>query len=74
MTDNEQHEVARRVREECIRTAISAYENASISGLCGEGAFEAAVSAMRMLDLAALVDGAGPVSGREDNQHTEPGP
>lgn len=73
MADNEQHEIARRVREECIQTAISAYDNASISGLCSEGAFEAAVSAMRMLDLEALVDGANAGSGRADGRRTEPG-
>lgn len=56
MSLSEQYDVARQVRDECIQTALSAYENASISGLCGEGAFEAAVSAMRMLDVDALVE------------------
>ena len=51
----DQYDIARQVRNECIQTALSAYENASMSGLCGEGAFEAAVSAMRMLDVDALV-------------------
>lgn len=55
MSLHESSELARRVRDECIQTALSAYESASISGLCGEGAFEAAVSAMRMLDVEALV-------------------
>lgn len=48
------HELAEAVREACIRAAIDGYERASISGLCGEGAFEAAVSAIRMVDLDAL--------------------
>jgi len=71
MSLTQQQELARRVREECIQTAISAYENASISGLCGEGAFEAAVSAIRMLDVDRLAErtvetdnsGAGPAEG-----------
>ncbi|HEY8494540.1 MAG TPA: acetyltransferase [Myxococcota bacterium] len=48
-------ELAERVRAACIRAAIDAYEDAAIRGLCPEGAWEAAVSAMRALDLAALV-------------------
>ena len=42
------------VREACIQAAIDGYENASISGLCAEGAFESAISAIRMLDLDSL--------------------
>lgn len=58
MTDSpdstrELHELADRVREACIQEAIRAYEDAGISGLCHEGRFEAAVSAMRMLDLSS---------------------
>jgi len=49
-------EIASRVREACIQEALTAYEDAAIRGLCGEGAFEAAVSAMRMLDLDRTVD------------------
>lgn len=56
MSLNDRYEVANRVREECIRTALSGYENAAMSGLCAEGAFEAAISAMRMLDVNALVE------------------
>ncbi|HSH44055.1 MAG TPA: hypothetical protein VK973_18165 [Arenicellales bacterium] len=56
MTVSNQHEFARQVREQCINTAVQAYENASISGLCGEGAFEAAISAIRMMDIEALVE------------------
>jgi len=56
MSPKQNHELARQVREQCIQTALSAYENASISGLCAEGAFEAAVSAMRMIDVDALAE------------------
>lgn len=53
MSDRERV-LAEAVRAACIQAAIEGYENASVSGLCGEGAFEAAVSAMRMVDLGAL--------------------
>lgn len=56
MTSKQQSDLARRVHEACIQTALSAYESASISGLCGEGAFEAAISAMRMMKIDELVD------------------
>lgn len=60
MTLNDRYDIASQVRDECIRTAVSAYENASMVGLCGEGAFEAAVSAMRMLDVRELVEAPAP--------------
>lgn len=65
MSLNDRYEIARQVRDECIKTALSAYENASISGLCAEGAFEAAISAVRMLDVEALVD--VPLEGKVDD-------
>lgn len=43
--------MAEIVRQACIDAAIQGYERARISGLCNEGAWEAAVSAVRMLDL-----------------------
>lgn len=48
-------QLADTVRTACIRAALEGYQQASISGLCHEGAFEAAVDAIRMLDLAAVV-------------------
>jgi hypothetical protein len=59
MTSKQQHEIADRVRDECIQTALAAYESASISGLCGEGAFEAAISAMRMMNLDRIIEQTG---------------
>lgn len=56
MTTIQHQEIARRARDECIQAALSAYQDASISGLCAEGAFEAAVSAMRMLDAEQLAE------------------
>lgn len=51
---NPDRDFAETVRAACIQAAVEGYENASISGLCAEGAFEAAISAIRMLDLRAL--------------------
>lgn len=66
MSQNQQYELARQVKNQCIETAVSAYENASISGLCGEGAFEAAISAIRMLNVEVLVDERGRQGGGGD--------
>lgn len=72
MSLNNRHDVAREVREACIQTALSAYEDASIRGLCGEGAFEAAISAIRMLDVEAIA-GAGAAGGGEHGNPARPG-
>ncbi len=47
--------LAERVRSACIEAALGGYERASLSGLCHEGAWEAAIDAVRQLDLEALV-------------------
>jgi hypothetical protein len=39
------------VRRACIDAALAAYEDASLRGVCHEGAWEAAVGAMRRLQL-----------------------
>lgn len=44
------------VREACLMAAQKAYESAGISGLCEEGRWECAVSAIRSLDLEAIID------------------
>lgn len=49
-------EAAARVRDACVKVALNAYENARMDGLCQEGAWEAAVSAMRMLDVDKIVE------------------
>jgi hypothetical protein len=48
-------DVAKRIREKCIDTVIQAYEDAGIQGLCAEGRWEAAISALRTIDLAPLL-------------------
>lgn len=48
-------ELVEAVRSACLRTATAAYEDAGIQGLCAEGRWEAAVSAIQSLDLCELV-------------------
>jgi hypothetical protein len=58
-------EVADRVRAACLEAAIAAYEDAGIQGLCAEGRWEAAIGALRALDLRGLVQ----PHERGDTQH-----
>jgi hypothetical protein len=61
--------LAERVRRALLDEAAAAWEEASLAGLCGEGAWEAAVGRMRGLDLASLVAGdpaAAPVSSEDE--------
>jgi hypothetical protein len=51
--------LAEAVRAKCIDTAVHAYEDAGIRGLCHEGRWEYALAAIRQLDLRSL-------TGRED--------
>jgi hypothetical protein len=44
------------VRAACLKAAIQAYEDAGISGLCAEGRWEAALAAMRQVDLSGAVE------------------
>ncbi len=55
MTENEARQVAEAVRAACVRAALEGYEQAGMDGLCHEGAWEAAVDAIRALDLNAIV-------------------
>lgn len=50
------HRLTEAVRRACVDAAIDGYEQASISGLCHEGAWEAAVSAVRMTALDSLAE------------------
>jgi hypothetical protein len=49
-------DVAERIRSAMVEAAVRAYENAGVQGLCAEGRWEAAVSAMQSLDLATLIE------------------
>ena len=51
----ELEDIAKRIRETCIEAVLRAYEDAGIQGLCAEGRWEAAVSALRTVELAPLL-------------------
>lgn len=55
MNRDEKRRLAEAVRAACLDAAIKSYEQASISGLCGEGAWEAARGAIQMLDIECLL-------------------
>jgi hypothetical protein len=50
--------LAETVRGACLDAALLAYEDAGIRGLCAEGRWEAAVDAIRDLDLAGVLESA----------------
>jgi hypothetical protein len=47
--------MAEYIRDKCIEAARDGFRDASISGLCAEGAMEAAISAMQSLDVDQLI-------------------
>jgi hypothetical protein len=51
-------ELAEKIKSRCIEAAKQGFRDASISGLCRDGAIEAAVSAIQKLDAAELVKSA----------------
>lgn len=55
MNEQEQCQVAEKVKEACIQAAKEGFKDASMSGLCNEGAMEAAVSAIQRLDLKKII-------------------
>lgn len=55
MTDEAALRLATTIRQACIGAARTGYEDAALSGLCHEGAMEAAISAIQMLDLEVLI-------------------
>jgi len=48
-------QVAEQVRIALLSAALAAYQDAAMRGLCSEGAWEAAIGAMRALDLSPIV-------------------
>lgn len=46
--------LAEAIREAVVECAIATHEDARLQGLCFEGAWEAALSAMRALDVASI--------------------
>ena len=52
-------QLAEAVRQACIAAALEAHEHAGIAGLCQEGRWEAAIEAVRSLDLRAVLAHSG---------------
>jgi hypothetical protein len=58
-------DLAKRIRDACLRAALEAYEDAGMQGLCAEGRWEAAVGALQSLDVTTLLAKVGqPASNR----------
>lgn len=55
MTSEQAQKLAEAVRTACLKAAKEGYEQAAASGLCHEGAVEASLGAVSMLDLKALL-------------------
>lgn len=49
------YHLAEMVRQACMQTALTAYEDARMDGLCHQGAWEIAIEALQSLDVAKLV-------------------
>ena len=54
----EQKQLAEAVRQACLKAAKEGYQEAAESGICHEGAVEASLDAIQMLDLGALLEAA----------------
>ena len=48
--------MAQKIRKKCIQAAREGFRDASISGLCAEGAMEAAISGMQKIDLTKMLN------------------
>lgn len=51
----DKRELAQAVRDACIEAAREGFKEASISGLCTEGAIEAAISAIQKLEVETII-------------------
>jgi hypothetical protein len=47
--------LAKRIRDACLELAIQAYEDAGVQGLCAEGRWEAAIGALKTMELTPLL-------------------
>ena len=51
----ELEDLAKRIRDACLEAVLQAYEDAGVQGLCAEGRWEAAVVALKTVELAPLL-------------------
>lgn len=49
-------DMAESIRQACIEAAREGFRDASMSGLCSEGAMEAAVSSIQSLNLEEIIN------------------
>jgi hypothetical protein len=54
------------VRTACLGAALAAYEDAGIRGLCAEGRWEAALAAIRHLDISGVLESPADLFGRRN--------
>jgi hypothetical protein len=59
-------EIDRQLAER-VRAALTAYEDAGLSGLCAEGRWEYTIGVLRQLDLEPLLRSAPPDSSELQN-------
>ncbi|HEU5398259.1 MAG TPA: acetyltransferase [Gammaproteobacteria bacterium] len=55
MIPEDRRQLAEAVRQACLEAAKKGYEEAAQGGLCHEGAVEASLDAIRMVDLKILL-------------------
>ena len=55
MNSEDAQKLAEAVRSACLKAAREGYQQAAASGLCHEGAVEASLGAVSMLDLEILL-------------------
>jgi hypothetical protein len=61
--DTPAQQLAERVRALCLQTALDAWEDAGVQGLCAEGRWEVAMGALQQLNLAqALAEPPAPAA------------
>ena len=56
MNSTEEKRIAQKIRQACIKAAKEGFRDASMSGLCMDGAVEAAIGAIQSLDIERIVD------------------
>jgi hypothetical protein len=69
--EQERLRIAEDVRAACLAAALDAYEQASMRGLCHEGAWECAIGAIRSLKLQEVVSArkfGAPTTARENRE------
>lgn len=55
MNADERVTLVAQVRDASLQAALTGYEDAWISGLCGKGALEAAIGSIRQIDLNTIL-------------------